>query len=145
MQTFSPTASSASSSFSTTAPSYSSSSNMAATVMPTLASDALSGSDVSTMRMPLLPDSFATRHAQADTPDAPLAGPEISIVSAAADVSPASALTEVEGIGVDGVELRFAHEPEQPGGSAAQEGHGMLRDLWRGLVEDITGKAPKAA
>ncbi|KAL2758263.1 hypothetical protein ACRALDRAFT_1055218 [Sodiomyces alcalophilus JCM 7366] len=71
------------------------------------------GEGVSLSRMPLLPDSFLTRHPVAEAPETPMMEPRISIVaSASGSVLPASALTEIEGMGVDGVELRFVHESE---------------------------------
>ena len=51
-----------------------------------------------------------------------------------------AALTEVEGMGV---ELGFVHllEENQRGEEESFEmGRGMIRDLWRGMVEDVFGK-----
>ncbi|EOO02777.1 hypothetical protein UCRPA7_1712 [Phaeoacremonium minimum UCRPA7] len=93
------------------------------------------------MRVPLLPDNYNPdrSHLVAEEPDAPLAEPEIRIVAAdPAKVLPA-ALTEVEGFGVDGVELKWAHEAEPAAGAQHAEG-GMLRDLWKGLVDDVFGE-----
>lgn len=85
------------------------------------------------IRFPLLPDNFLAKHGPEAT-DEPLAAPEIVVVAAdPANVMPA-ALTEVEGIGIDGVELKFAHEGEE-----ADSEPGMLRDLWKGLVDDVFG------
>jgi hypothetical protein len=106
-------------------------------VLPFLGAEAVESA--SSIRMPLLPDSYARHHAL-DAPDAPIFEATISVVAAnPGDVLPASALTEVEGMGVDGVELRFVHEPVP-----AQREPGMLTNLWRGLVEDITGPTAKA-
>lgn len=123
MQTFSSTSSSAAS---------------ALPVLPFLGAETVA--EASSIRMPLLPDSYARHHAL-DAPDAPIFEATISVVAAnPGDVLPASALTEVEGMGVDGVELRFVHEP-----ISAQREPGMLTDLWRGLVADITGPTAKTA
>ncbi|OLN87102.1 hypothetical protein CCHL11_06524 [Colletotrichum chlorophyti] len=98
------------------------------------------------MRMPLLPDSFTTSHAslyEQPQDDLPLSRPQISIVAAHPEnVTTAAALTEVEGFGVDGVELKWAHESEA---AAEQEKPGMLRDLWKGLVDDVVGSQRKPA
>ncbi|KAK4104583.1 hypothetical protein N658DRAFT_418381 [Parathielavia hyrcaniae] len=99
------------------------------------------------IRVPLLPDSTAlsSHYRQAEAADAPLPPPEILVVAAdPARVLPA-ALTEVEGMGMDGVELGFVHllGREEGGGEGEGEsfemGRGMIRDLWRGLQEDVFG------
>jgi hypothetical protein len=90
----------------------------------------------SRMRMPLLPDNYLARNAP-EVSDAPLPMPEISVIAAhPEDVATISALTEVEGMGVDGVELRFAHDAPAP-----EPEPGMLTDLWKGLVEDVFGES----
>lgn len=101
------------------------------------------------LRVPLLPDNFTAVHAR-ETPDAPLPQPEISVVAAAPEnVAAVSPLTEVEGMGADGVELGFVHGlggAREAEGRAGNEG-GMIRDLWKGLMEDVFGeeKKPKIA
>lgn len=63
-----------------------------------------------------------------------------------AAVNVVSALSEVEGMGPDGIELRFGFGR---GGAAGEEeageefAGGMLKGLWNGLVDDVLG-APKA-
>lgn len=90
------------------------------------------------LRVPLLPDSFTVAHAP-ETPDAPLPSPQISVVAANPDdVMPVSPLTEVEGMGADGVELGFVHGLE--GKEPEREEGGMIRDLWKGLMEDVFGE-----
>jgi hypothetical protein len=88
-----------------------------------------------TMRYPLLPDNFLTKHAPEHS-DEPLAAPEIVVIAADPSNVMPSALTEVEGIGVDGVELKFAHAPDEKG----EKEPGMLTDLWKGLIEDVFGE-----
>ncbi|KAI1778286.1 hypothetical protein F4818DRAFT_292661 [Hypoxylon cercidicola] len=90
------------------------------------------------LRMPLLPDSFASHHAP-EAADGPVAPAQISIVAANPELVSPSALTEVEGMGIDGVELKFVHEE----GEAAREDQGMLTDLWKGLVDDVLGSRNK--
>ncbi|CRK27072.1 hypothetical protein BN1723_007316 [Verticillium longisporum] len=59
-------------------------------------------------------------------PEARPLTPEISVVAAdPANALPVAALTEVEGMGVDGVELRFAHDAEP-----AEQESSMLTNLW---------------
>ncbi|GKT44777.1 uncharacterized protein ColSpa_04958 [Colletotrichum spaethianum] len=99
------------------------------------------------MRMPLLPDSFTTKHQslyeQPAVEDLPLSRPEISVVAAHPEnVTTAAALTEIEGFGVDGVELKWAHESEAAAEEAYQPG---LRDLWKGLVNDVMGSQQQKA
>lgn len=63
-----------------------------------------------------------------------------------AAVNVVSALSEVEGMGPDGIELRFGFG--RGGGGAGEEDSreefagGMLKGLWNGLVDDVLG-APK--
>ncbi|KAI1140434.1 hypothetical protein F5Y05DRAFT_317805 [Hypoxylon sp. FL0543] len=90
------------------------------------------------LRVPLLPDNFATHHTP-DVADGPVAQPQISIVAANPELVSPSALTEVEGMGVDGVELKFVHEE----GNHSEQEQGMLTDLWKGLVDDVLGGRSK--
>lgn len=103
------------------------------------------------LRVPLAPDSFTVGHAQAETPDAPLPRAEISVVSAAnpEDVLAVSPLTEVEGMGADGVELGFVHGLGAAAAGRSERGEegSMIKDLWKGLMEDVFGedKKPRVA
>ena len=49
-----------------------------------------------------------------------------------------AALTEVEGIGIDGVELKFAHD--EP---AAEKEVGTIGRIWEGMLDSVLG--PKTA
>lgn len=103
---------------------------------------------IADVRVPLLPDNFhpARENIVGHAPevgDGPVARPEIVVIAADASVvSPASALTEIEGMGVDGVQLNFANASSASADDG--ESHGMIRDLWKGLVEDFA-PAPKTA
>lgn len=86
-----------------------------------------SASDAFNIRVPLLPDNFATQYAPEEV-DGPLATPQIHIVAANPETVIPAAFTEVEGMGVDGVELKFVHE--------GQEGEqDSLSNMWKGLVD----------
>lgn len=95
------------------------------------------------IRVPLLPDSARPHPHAAETPDQPLARAEISVVAANPELVAPAALTEVEGMGVDGVELGFVHllNQEAQKEESFEMGAGMIRDLWRGMVEDVMGTA----
>ncbi|KAK4180554.1 hypothetical protein QBC36DRAFT_23154 [Triangularia setosa] len=96
----------------------------------------------SNIRVPLLPDNISG-------PPSGLFAPEVS------DFVPEQAAKEVkivaanpdsvalpEGGFVDGVELRFVYDmqAEKSEGSGYDEmGEGMIKDLWRGLVDDVMG------
>ena len=115
------------------------------TVLPSFS--ALHGVEAEPLpRVPFLPDNHTPNRSvvghSRDTPDPPLAAPEILVVAADPSRVAPSALTEVEGMGVDGVELRFVHEPEPE-----EPEQGMLRDLWSGFVSDVVGdqQNPKPA
>ncbi|KAJ9154673.1 hypothetical protein NKR19_g4484 [Coniochaeta hoffmannii] len=98
-----------------------------------------------TLRVPLLPDAFDVSHAAPDTPDSPIPAPEISVVAADPDsVMAVSPLTEVEGMGADGIELGFVHGLDAGKKKGEQEEGGMIRDLWKGLMEDVFGEDKKA-
>ncbi|KAH0436521.1 hypothetical protein CcaCcLH18_04327 [Colletotrichum camelliae] len=111
------------------------------TVLPASFDALPAANEFAGMRMPLLPDSFTTKHQslyeQTLAEELPLSKPEISIIAANPDNVTAAALTEVEGFGVDGVELKWAHEGESAAEDAHQPG---LRDLWKGLVDDVVGR-----
>jgi hypothetical protein len=62
----------------------------------------------SRLRVPILPDNFVAHHTP-EVVDEPLPLPEINVVAADPDKVYIAALTEVEGMTVDGVELKFAH------------------------------------
>ncbi|KAJ3938320.1 uncharacterized protein N0V96_011565 [Colletotrichum fioriniae] len=142
MQTFSSSSSAASSS--------TNAGGMDFTILP-ISYDPVPRNEFAGMRMPLLPDSFTTKHQSlyeqtpASAADAlPLSKPEISIIAAHPEnVTTAAALTEIEGFGVDGVELKWAHDSEA---AAETEAHQPgLRDLWKGLVDNVVGSSQKPA
>ncbi|KAL1902983.1 hypothetical protein Sste5346_000895 [Sporothrix stenoceras] len=132
-------------------------------VMPSFAGEAdrAAGSAASRMalRVPLLPDNFSPDRQNLDghapeVADGPLAGPQIVVVAAHPEnIVAASALTEIEGMGIDGVELKFAHlgEESSSGSSSSSSKEasepGMIRDLWKGLLDDLSGSSavPKTA
>lgn len=106
------------------------------------------------LRMPLLPDNVETERAPTlfapEAIDEPLKAPEIVVMAAdPAAVNVVSALSEVEGMGPDGIELRFGFGRGGGGAAAGEEeageefAGGMLKGLWNGLVDDVLG-APKA-
>ncbi|KLU86535.1 hypothetical protein MAPG_05547 [Magnaporthiopsis poae ATCC 64411] len=74
-------------------------------------------------------------------PPTPAPAAEISVVAAHPD-KVLSALTEVEGIGLDGVELKFMHE--QVPSPSSRGGHYMIRDVWEGMVEGVFGQKKPA-
>ena len=109
-------------------------------VLPSFAaSESSANSDY--IRVPLLPDtSFPSSSVlQAEAPDAPRPRAEILVVAANPEQVLPSALTEVEGMGVDGIELKFMHQSAAPKEESWEVSGGMIRDLWRGLVEDVMG------
>lgn len=95
--------------------------------------------------MPILPDNYSVHVAQ--TEDAPVTKPEVTIVAADPDkVVAGTPLSQVQGVGLDGVDVKFAHEGQPQPQGEEHEG-GMLRDLWKGMVDDVFGQqaAPKKA
>ncbi|KAF6822510.1 hypothetical protein CMUS01_11066 [Colletotrichum musicola] len=131
--------------FSSASPSASSLASMDFTVLPA-SYEPIPHNEFAGMRMPLLPDSFTVKHQSlyeqqpASAASAEEQMPQISVVAAHPEnVTTASAMTEVEGFGVDGVELKWAHEAEP----AAEEQHQPgLRDMWKGLVDEVVGRKP---
>ncbi|KAI1344797.1 hypothetical protein F5Y15DRAFT_5884 [Xylariaceae sp. FL0016] len=91
----------------------------------------------SQLRVPLLPDNSVT-HYSVETAEEPLAAPEISIVAANPDIVSPAPLTEIEGMGMDGAELKFIHD-----GEAADQQQGMLSNIWKGL-DNVLGGQTKA-
>jgi hypothetical protein len=102
------------------------------------------------IRVPLLPDNTSPSplsFRQPEAADAPLPQPEILVVAANPEQVLPAALTEVEGMGVDGIELGFVHDlgREGEGEASFEMGAGMIRDLWRGMVEDVFGSQSQGA
>lgn len=99
------------------------------------------------IRVPLLPDNASPPAGarQPEAPDAPLPPPEIAVVASGGPGQvPPEPLTEAEWMGVDGVELKFAHLLGREAEAEAHEyemGQGMIRDLWKGMVGDVSGAA----
>lgn len=102
------------------------------------------------VRVPLLPDNFSPARPlpnfAPEAVDAPLPLGEIVVMAAdPTSVNAVSALTEVEGMGADGVELRFDYGGSSNSGSGSgsstsgEYAGGMLKDLWKGLVDDVLG------
>jgi hypothetical protein len=118
-------------------------STMDHTMLPTSSTLEPSPSDpYLAMRMPLLPDNFLTSHPpESLAADSALPMPEISIVAAHPETVVAAPLSEIEGMTMDGVELKFAHEGP---GQTEREQQGMLTNLWNGLVEDVFGGSGNA-
>ncbi|EFX04397.1 hypothetical protein CMQ_1325 [Grosmannia clavigera kw1407] len=114
-------------------------------VMPIIAEPV--SSSLHSIRVPLLPDNFAPNreglvgHAP-EAVDGLLATPHVLVVAAHPElVTPASPLAEMESIGVDGTELKFAHTLEDSQSSSSSDKEpGMLRDLWKGIVEGVIGE-----
>ena len=88
-----------------------------------------------------MPDNYSHYVAES-AEDAGLDQPEVTIIAADPEkVSSSSPMAEVSDIGLEEVELKFAHKGA---GAARDEAHqgGMLKDLWKGMVEDIMGSEP---
>ncbi|TDZ15848.1 hypothetical protein Cob_v011143 [Colletotrichum orbiculare MAFF 240422] len=139
MQTFSSASAASSSAFGP--------STMDFTTLPFTAEPSPSANEFLGMRMPLLPDAFTVKHQSlyeqqaASVEDLPSSRPEISVVAAHPEnVTTAAAMTEVEGFGVDGVELKWAHDEVAP--QEQQQQQPGLRELWKGLVDDVVGRKP---
>ncbi|KAK0762529.1 hypothetical protein N5P37_005346 [Trichoderma harzianum] len=125
--------------FSSSASSATPSSHLDAAVLPGLASLSSSTSFADVLpRMPLLPDNYAAAH-PAPAADLPVSIASSSIVAVNPDtVLPATPLSSLSGV-LDTIELKFVHE--EPAAVAQDEGQsqGMIRDLWKGMVEDVFG------
>jgi hypothetical protein len=98
------------------------------------------------IRVPLLPTTRASSVARhAEQPDAPVLLPDIVVIAANPENVMPAALTEVEGMNFDGVELNFVHDLHSGGAGAnsGQSEQGMIRDIWKGLVDDVLGGGNK--
>ncbi|KAG6006110.1 hypothetical protein E4U43_000487 [Claviceps pusilla] len=85
-------------------------------------------------RVPLLPDNYAAAHGPMTAKEAdPL--PKVTIVAANPDnVVPGAPNAGIEGIGLDGVELKFLYDERSL--SREEQGRGgMIRDIWKGMVK----------
>ena len=100
------------------------------------------------IRVPLLPDNRVPPPPQfrpVEPEPSPVPASEIVVVASDPQTVLPSALTEAEGmgIGIDGVELKFAHLLGREEEQAPELGQGMIRDMWKGLMEDIFGAEGK--
>ncbi|KAK6070579.1 hypothetical protein SCUP515_08404 [Seiridium cupressi] len=116
-------------------PAPSGSSSMDFMVLPNLQDTP--ADSASRLRVPILPDNYDAHHAPPVTIEPVLQG-QINVIAADPEKVSVSALTEVEGMTVDGLELRFAHEAPKK-----EAEPGMLTDIWKGLVEDVFGSSNK--
>ena len=126
--------------FHSSSPSQTPSTHLDAAVLPAMSQSA--AHDLG-LRVPLLPDNYSTPGGYAsDDVSASVTMPEISIVAANPEnVLPGTPLSEVEAVGLDNVDIKFAHD-QQP---AEQQESGLLGDLWRGMVDDVFGPTKKMA
>ncbi|PFH62196.1 hypothetical protein XA68_14737 [Ophiocordyceps unilateralis] len=120
--------------------------NLDATVLPSIHNLLRSDDSSNGPRVPILPDNYSVAHGPFPVED-PVQLPDVSIVASDPEnVLPGAPLSEVEGISLDGVELKFVHEnlhgTQPPGDEVA--GSGMIRDLWRSMVDDVFGPVRKA-
>ena len=97
------------------------------------------------LRVPLAPDNYApSRLHEPDAPVTPLAAPEIVVMAAHPENVAPAALTEVEGMGIDGIELNFVHDVHAAADAEGEREPGMLTDLWKGLLDDVFGEKKPA-
>ncbi|PHH81780.1 hypothetical protein CDD82_7886 [Ophiocordyceps australis] len=121
------------------------STNLDAALLPSMGRLFTSSRADDAIRVPLLPDNYGAVHDPLDS-DVASDAPTITIVAADPDnVLPAAPLSGIEAIGLDSVDLKFAHESSNRHLSQDQQSQGMIRDLWKGMVEDILGPAQKPA
>ncbi|PHH62971.1 hypothetical protein CDD81_6396 [Ophiocordyceps australis] len=121
------------------------STNLDAALLPSMGRLFVSSRPDDALRVPLLPDNYGAVHDSLDS-DVSSDTPTITIIAADPDnVLPAAPLSGIEAIGLDGVDLKFAHETPDRNSSQEQQSQGMIRDLWKGMVEDILGPAQKPA
>lgn len=130
---------------SSTATSAAPASHLDATVLPSMSQLSAAAMPDLDIRVPLLPDNYGVVYASEAFP-APATAAEIegiSIVAVEPDrVMPATPFSEVHGLDV---ELKFAHVPTPAAAEVSEEG-GMLKDIWKGMVDDVFGgPLPKAA
>ena len=99
--------------------------------------------NTSGLRMPLLPDNYGAAHVTTGAAGEESTASMPAIVAADPEkVSPSTPLSSVEGINMDSIELKFVHESH--GAAATEEEHShMLRDLWKGMVDDVLGPTKK--
>ncbi|GAO17918.1 hypothetical protein UVI_02027030 [Ustilaginoidea virens] len=132
--------------FRSSAPSalHSSSTHIDAAVLPSMSSLTGPSQADDGPLVPLLPDNYGAAH----TPIAaePASMPEVTIVAADPEnVVPGAPNAGVEGIGLDGVELKFLYHENSQHREQDESSRGMIRDIWKGMVEDVFGGAPKKA
>ncbi|KAH7011497.1 hypothetical protein EDB80DRAFT_711975 [Ilyonectria destructans] len=124
--------------FHSSTPSQTPSAHLDATVLPPLHPVPVTSEPLP--RMPLLPDNYGAYHASlSDAADLSARFHAGAIVASDPDnVVPGAPLAAVEGVTMDGVELKFAHEQPRD-----QDQSTLIVDLWQGIVEDVIGSQKK--
>ncbi|KFA61383.1 hypothetical protein S40285_03615 [Stachybotrys chlorohalonatus IBT 40285] len=123
------------------------SSHLDASVLPFMGEAAAAAPEAGP-RVPLMPDNY-TAASQFSAADVSSSSSEATLVSmpqiVAVDPSRVNAMSDVEGI--DGVNFGFFYEQqaaEQPK-EESQQTSAMLKDLWKGMVDDVLGPSKKFA
>lgn len=114
------------------------SANLDAAVLPNMYSFA-SESQADGPNMPLLPDNYGAFHV-VEAADEVLSQPTI-VASNPDVVVPGAPMTGIEGVSLEGVDLKFAHEPE----AAPQDQSTLIVDLWKGMLDDVFGSSRKTS
>ncbi|KAG6019771.1 hypothetical protein E4U41_003110, partial [Claviceps citrina] len=129
----------------TASPHTTTASHIDATVLPSTAFlSAPASSPSSHPRVPLLPDNYGAAHSPLATDANPL--PEVTIVAANPEnVVPGAPNAGIEGIGLDGIELKFLYDEPAALPRGEQARGGMIRDIWKGMVEKTFGGTAKKA
>ncbi|KPM39053.1 hypothetical protein AK830_g7522 [Neonectria ditissima] len=106
------------------------------TVLPPLHPVPVTSEDLP--RMPLLPDNYGAYHASLSDAADLTARFRATIVATDPDnVVPGAPLAAVEGVTVDGVELKFAHQQPQQEIDADTDRSTFMFDMWRSMVDDV--------
>ncbi|KAM5352578.1 hypothetical protein ACJ41O_005300 [Fusarium nematophilum] len=97
-------------------------------------------SDEPIPRVPLLPDNYgAFHHSLSDAADWSRSNRPIIVAADPDVVVPGAPMAPIEGVNIDGVELKFAHE--QP--AEDQDHSTFVSDILRGMADDVFGSKPQ--
>ncbi|KAM0432378.1 hypothetical protein ACHAPT_004921 [Fusarium lateritium] len=130
--------------FHSSAPSRTPATHVDTTVLPKI--HPIPSSNEPIPRVPLLPDNYgAFHHSLSDAADLARGNRPIIFAVDPDVVVPGAPMADMESINLDNVELKFAHEPEPVAATEDGENSTFLRDMWRGMVDDVFGSQPRKA
>ncbi|KAF4456612.1 hypothetical protein FALBO_15370 [Fusarium albosuccineum] len=129
--------------FHSSAPSKAPVAHVDTTVLPKIHPVPSSGEPIP--RVPLLPDNYgAHHHSLSDAADLSRGNRPIILAIDPDVVVPGAPMADMNGATIDGIDIKFVHEPEPAAATAHDPDQStIIKDLWRGMMDDVFGAKPQ--